>query len=126
MAQSLTTAYQRTPFVPPAESAAAQLSMTTAPGQPLRQCAAEFSAYLQHCSTLSNLLQTAMAKVCGAIAADVVVVSQQWSNADDYLLATAYGQGPTPEVCPRYFRWAAGLASPEHTQCLRCCCAGCW
>ncbi|MEA5448723.1 EAL domain-containing protein [Leptolyngbya sp. CCNP1308] len=118
MAQSLTTAYQRIPFVPPAESAAAQPTVTTAPCQPLRHCAAEFSTYLQRCSTLSDLLQTAMVKICGAIAADVVAVSQRSANDNDCLLATAYSHGPAPEVCPRYFRWEMGLAGPEHTQCL--------
>lgn len=118
MAQFLTTAYQRIPFVPLAESAASQLTMTTTPCQPLRHCAAEFSAYLQHCSTLSDLLQTAMAAIGEAIAADVVAVSQRSSNADEYLLMTAYSQGTMPEVCPRYFRWAVDLASPNHTQCL--------
>lgn len=118
MAQSLTTAYQHIPFVPPAESAADYLGMTVAPDQPLRQCAAEFSAYLQRCSTLPDLLQTATAKICRAIAADVVAVSQRSSNDDECRLATVYGQGLTPEVCPRYFRWALGSAGPEHTQCL--------
>ncbi|MBW4483709.1 MAG: bifunctional diguanylate cyclase/phosphodiesterase [Tildeniella torsiva UHER 1998/13D] len=118
MAQSLTTAYQCIPFVPLAESAAAQPTLTTAPGQLLRHCAAEFSAYLQRCSNLPDLLQTALAKICGAIAADVVAVSQRSSHDDDCLLATVYGHGPTPEVCPRYFRWGVGLAGPEHTQCL--------
>lgn len=116
MAQSFTTAYQRVPLVPLAKSAVAQPGMN--PGQPLRQCAAELSTYLQHCSTLANLLQTATVKICGAIAADVVAVSQRSSNDDDCLLATAYGHSPRPEVYPRYFRWGVGLTSPEHTHCL--------
>ncbi len=89
MAQSLSTAYQRIPFVPPAESAAAQPNITPAPEQPLRHCAAELSTYLQRCSTLSDLLQTATTKICRAIAADVVAVSQRSSNKEDCLLATA-------------------------------------
>ncbi|MGB3200274.1 MAG: hypothetical protein WBA99_05195, partial [Nodosilinea sp.] len=118
MAQSLTTAYQRLPFVPPAESAGAQCSSIAVADQPLSHCAAEFSIYLQSCPTLSDLLQTAIVKICGAIAADVVAVSQRWSNADDCLLAATYGQEPTPEVCPRFFRWGAGLAGPDHAQYL--------
>ncbi|MBE9108176.1 EAL domain-containing protein [Nodosilinea sp. LEGE 07298] len=117
MAQSLTTAYQHIPVVPPTESTTAQLTMITTPSQSLRQCVAEFSVYLQRCSTLSDLLQTAMTKICEAIAADVVAVSHRWSNDDNCLLAIAYSQGPTPEICPRYFRWA-GLTGLEHSQCL--------
>ena len=117
MAQSLNTAYQRIPFMPPAESAGALRSIPTAPTPPLGYCAAEFGNDLQRCSTLSDLLHTSMAKICGAIAADVVAVSQRSTNENDCLIATAYGQGPTPDVCPRYFRWAS-LASPEHSQFL--------
>ncbi|MBD1914592.1 MULTISPECIES: EAL domain-containing protein [Cyanophyceae] len=118
MAQFLTTAYQRTPFILSAESAASQPTMTTAPSQPLRHCVAEFGAYLQRCSTLSDLLQTAMAKIGGAIAADVVAVSQRLSNDDECLLTTVHVQGTVPEVCPRYFHWAVGLADPKSPQYL--------
>ncbi len=118
MAQSLTTAYRRTPFVPPAESAGAQPSIAPTPGHSLGHCAAEFSTYLQRCSTLSDLLQTAMARISEAIAVDVMAVSQRSVNDGDCLLATAHSEGSTPEVCPRYFRWAVGLASPEHSQFL--------
>lgn len=117
MAQSFTTAYQRVPLVPPAESAVAQPGIN--PGHPLRHCAAEISADLQRCSTLADLLQTATVKIGGAIAADVVAVSQRSSNGDECLRALAYGPGQAPtEVCSRSFRWAVGWAGLERSQCL--------
>lgn len=118
MAQSRATAYRRIPFVTPAESAGALRSIPTAPAQPLGYCAADFSTDLQRCSTLSDLLHTAMVKICGVIAADVVAVSQRSTNENDCLLATAYGHIPTPEVCPRYFRWAADTPALEHSHWL--------